>query len=365
MKTYLVGGAIRDKLLNIPVVEYDWVVVGSTPEEMIELGYKPVGKDFPVFLHPETKEEYALARTEKKIARGYKGFTFYTSPNIKLEEDLKRRDLTINAIAQDSNKTLIDPYNGQADIKNKILRHVSNAFCEDPVRVLRIARFASKLPCFKVHNSTNELMCKIVSSNELSALTAERVWKEFEKSLAMSSPWRFIEVLDKCGAWQVLFPEIDPSPKEILPFKRYCLATQDSVQRFAFLCRNLSSNHAKKIGKQYKIPKIYSDLAEITINNKDTYTSLNINSADDILDLIKSTDALRKQKRFNDFISICQHSDAKSCSDKKNIILEQSLNSLGTLSTTDIQQLGISGLEFANAVKTKQLECLKKIITEI
>lgn len=210
MKVYLVGGAVRDKLLGYPYSERDWVVVGETSSKMLELGYKKVGKDFPVFLHPESKEEYALARTERKTASGYHGFVCDFEPSVTLEEDLKRRDITINAMAMDQNK-VIDPYGGQTDLKNKVLRHVSPAFVEDPLRVIRVARFAARYYHlgFSVAKSTLSLMRKIVVSGELESLSKERIWQELQKSLLEKNPEIFICVLRECGALQVLFPEID------------------------------------------------------------------------------------------------------------------------------------------------------------
>ncbi|MPW38014.1 multifunctional CCA addition/repair protein [Vibrio sp. B1Z05] len=210
MQTYLVGGAVRDKLLNIENYDRDWVVVGATPQTLLDLGYQAVGKDFPVFLHPKTHEEYALARTERKSGSGYTGFDCYFAQDVTLEEDLIRRDLTINAIAQDESGTLYDPYGGQQDIQNKCLRHVSHAFVEDPLRVLRVARFAAKLHHlgFSVAQETLSLMREIVDSGELQTLTAERVWQEWHKSLLTQDPQVFIEVLQECGALAVVMPEI-------------------------------------------------------------------------------------------------------------------------------------------------------------
>lgn len=211
MKTYLVGGAIRDALLDLPVKEKDWVVVGSDPASMDAAGFMPVGKDFPVFLHPKTKEEYALARTERKTAPGYKGFSFYTGKDVSLEDDLIRRDLTINAIAEDENGELIDPYNGQEDLKLRVLRHVSPAFAEDPVRILRVARFAAKLAPlgFRIAPETSALMQQMVANGEADHLVPERVWQETVKALASPAPQRFIEVLRNCGALAKVYPEID------------------------------------------------------------------------------------------------------------------------------------------------------------
>ncbi|WP_018873600.1 multifunctional CCA addition/repair protein [Thioalkalivibrio sp. ALJ16] len=211
MQTYLVGGAVRDRLLGRPVAERDYVVVGSTPEAMEAAGFRPVGRDFPVFLHPRTHEEYALARTERKTARGYHGFQFNAAPEVTLEEDLERRDLTINAMAESADGTLIDPYGGQADLAARQLRHVSPAFAEDPVRLLRVARFAAQLAPwgFRVAPDTQELMHELVRSGEVDALVPERVWAECEKALRSPAPRRFLEELRAAGALAILFPEIE------------------------------------------------------------------------------------------------------------------------------------------------------------
>lgn len=210
MKIYLVGGAVRDELLGIPYHEKDWVVVGATAEEMLAKGYRQVGKDFPVFLHPKTNEEYALARTERKVSKGYTGFTFNAAPEVTLEEDLQRRDLTINAIAKAEDGTIIDPFHGREDLQNKILRHVSPAFSEDPVRILRIARFAARYGDFTIAPETLALMKQMVVSGEVDALVPERVWKEWQRALSEKHPEKFFEVLAACGAMAILFPEISP-----------------------------------------------------------------------------------------------------------------------------------------------------------
>ena len=211
MKTYLVGGAVRDRLLDYPVKERDWLVIGETPESMLTRGFRAVGKDFPVFLHPKTNEEYALARTERKTAPGYKGFAVYAAPDVTIEQDLQRRDLTINAIAQADDGSLIDPFNGQQDLENRILRHVSPAFSEDPVRILRVARFAARYAHlgFIVAESTRQLMQDMVENGEADHLVAERVWAELYKALNDNTPSAFFQVLRDCGALKVIFPEID------------------------------------------------------------------------------------------------------------------------------------------------------------
>src|SRR6056297_1272876 len=211
MQTYLVGGAVRDELLGVPFHERDWVVVGATPQDLLDQGFTPVGKDFPVFLHPETKEEYALARTERKQGHGYTGFAVHFEPSVTLEEDLRRRDLTINAIARRPDGTLIDPYGGRRDLEQRVLRHVSPAFVEDPLRVLRTARFAARYKHlgFRIAPETLALMGEIVAQGELEHLPAERVWTETEKALGEADPTAFIAVLKACGALAALAPELD------------------------------------------------------------------------------------------------------------------------------------------------------------
>ena len=275
LQTYLVGGAVRDKLLNRKVVEQDFLVVGSTPEQMLSLGFTQVGKDFPVFLHPKTKEEYALARTEKKQGKGYTGFVCYAAPDVTIEQDLLRRDLTVNAMAMDSNGDIIDPYNGQADLDSKLLRHVSPAFSEDPLRVLRVARFAARYHQygFSVAKETLALMSEIAESDELSNLSAERIWKEFDRALAEPNPEVFIQVLRSCGSLKKLWPELDalwgiPNPVEhhpevcsgehtLLVLKQAVLLTanieQSSKIRFAALCHDLG----KALTPESKWPKHY------------------------------------------------------------------------------------------------------------
>src|SRR5438105_3972312 len=209
MRTYMVGGAVRDALLGLPVNDRDWVVVGATPQEMIASGYLPVGRDFPVFLHPQTREEYALARTERKTARGYHGFVFHAEPNISLEEDLARRDLTINAMARTEDGRVIDPFGGQMDLGKHLLRHVTVAFREDPVRILRVARFAARFADFRVADETLALMRQMVEAGEVDALVPERVWQELARGLMEAKPSRMLDVLRECGALARLLPEVD------------------------------------------------------------------------------------------------------------------------------------------------------------
>ncbi|MDH3948278.1 MAG: multifunctional CCA addition/repair protein, partial [Gammaproteobacteria bacterium] len=257
MQIYKVGGCVRDELLGLPVKDRDWVVVGTTPQEMLDAGYKPVGKDFPVFLHPETHEEYALARTERKTAPGYTGFAFHAAADVTLEEDLLRRDLTINAMAETPAGELIDPYHGRDDLQHRLLRHVSPAFVEDPVRILRVARFAARLAefDFQVAEETMRLMREMVSNGEVDALVPERVWQETVRALSEAVPTRFFEVLRECGALAKLFPELEqlygvPQPPEHHPeidtgvhtmmvLQQAARLSNDPAVRFAALVHDL------------------------------------------------------------------------------------------------------------------------------
>ena len=342
MKVYLVGGAVRDKLLGIPVKDNDWVVVGATPEKMISEGYTAVGKDFPVFLHPKTHEEYALARTERKTAAGYHGFQFHADSDVTLEEDVMRRDLTINALAEDENGKVIDYVNGQADIKNRILRHVSPAFAEDPVRILRIARFSARFANlgFSIADETMQLMKGMVAQGEVDALVAERVWQETVKALAEPSPDVFIEVLRECGALKILFPEIDrlfgvPQPEEYHPeidtgihtlmvLQQACILSDDPVVRFAALTHDLGKGTTKKdilphhygheergyylvqkLCKRYKIPNQFRELAEITSRyHTHVHRAFEV-KAKTLLKVLNLTDAFRRPERFAQFLLAC------------------------------------------------------------
>ena len=251
MKIYLVGGAVRDKILGIPVKDRDYLVVGSTPEEMVKLGYKPIGKDFPVFLHPKTKEEYALARTERKVGKGYHGFKFYTSPNVTLQEDLRRRDITINAIAEDEEGNIYDPFNGKDDIKNKIIRHVSDAFIEDPLRVLRVARFTALDVRFKVQIETLVLMKNMVSSGELKTLSVERVVLEISKGLEGKNPDIMLHYLCECGALNEVFPGLNTDPDLSRDFIKLGLAMKEAPQSLGVESKIIMLLLVPYFGKHY------------------------------------------------------------------------------------------------------------------
>lgn len=358
MKTYLVGGAIRDSLLGLNVKERDWVVVGATPEILIEQGYKPVGKDFPVFLHPTTHEEYALARTERKVARGYKGFSFYYSTDVTLEQDLKRRDLTINAIAQADDGELFDPYNGQKDLQDKCFRHVSSAFAEDPVRILRVARFAAKLPEFKVHHDTNTLMQSMVANGEVNALVAERVWQEFRRALSETSPSRFFDVLTACGALATLWPEINEKGLNCLEKATKC--SDNATIRFAALTHNIPLKELQALCRRLHIPNEYSQIAMLVSNNIAHYANLDLKSSSAVLAFLKGIDCLRRSERlkiFCEVFAICHPGDHPI----KNQYVRSALSVIKAIDTASMAEQGLKGQDFARALETKQLAAIESL----
>jgi tRNA nucleotidyltransferase (CCA-adding enzyme) len=289
VKVYLVGGAVRDELLGLPVKERDYVVVGATPEEMVRQGFKPVGKDFPVFLHPKTHEEYALARTERKSGRGYKGFKVYASPEVTLEEDLKRRDLTINAMAKAEDGTLIDPFHGKKDLEDGVLRHVSEAFAEDPVRILRVARFAARFG-FSVHETTMALMRRMVESGEADYLVPERVWQEFARGLAEPHPELMFEVMQRSGLLAKAFPELKAWPRQF----------SGSVPvRFALLAWPLGEKEVEALCERLRAPNEVRELALAACRNKEALRS---STPEGLLGLLKGADALRRPERFAELL---------------------------------------------------------------
>ncbi len=342
MKVFLVGGAVRDALLGLSGFDRDWLVVGCTPEEMVSLGYLTVGKDFPVFLHPDTREEYALARTERKTARGYKGFSVYAAPDVTLEEDLARRDLTINAIAQDPlTGQIFDPYGGRQDLSHKVLRHVTAAFREDPVRILRIARFAARFPDFSLAPETLALMRAMVDEGEVDALVSERVWQEMARGLMGKQPSRMLQVLRACGALQRLLPEVDrlygvPQRAQyhpeidtgihlemVLDQSARCDATLEV--RFACLCHDLGKGttpadilprhigHEQRsvkllqsICERWRVPVECKELAEVVAREHgNIHQSLEF-GAEALLRLLVRCDALRRPARFAQALVACE-----------------------------------------------------------
>ncbi len=302
MEIYCVGGAVRDELLGIKPKEYDWVVVGSSAKEMLKLGYQQVGKDFPVFLHPETKEEYALARTERKTGDGYYGFECDTSANISLEDDLLRRDLTINAIAKSLKGAIIDPYKGCNDLESQVLRHVSAAFIEDPLRILRVARFASQLPGFTVHRNTTLLMQNMIKTRELLHVSVERVWKEFSKSIMCNAPWRFFEVLDTVAANQLLWPELELSTKSQLNMDTIQFAP-DLETRLGLVFWLQDKESSELFAKNYAIPNRCQRLLFVITHLQPVYKEL-LKTPHGALELMDIADGLRRPDALNVMLNI-------------------------------------------------------------
>jgi tRNA nucleotidyltransferase (CCA-adding enzyme) len=306
VKIYLVGGAVRDKLLGLPVKERDWVVVGATPEQMLALGYTRVGQNFPVFLHPESKEEYALARSERKTGPGYKGFAFDFTPDISLEEDLKRRDLTINAMAEDEKGGIIDPYGGLKDLQNRVLRHVSPAFVEDPLRVLRVARFMSQFADFnfQVAGETLELMRRIVAAGEIKHLVAERIWQELHKALQARGPQHFLQTLKDTDALAALLPGSQFNfDRAVAALSEACSFSKDPQIRYAAMMFAADTPATiTATGERLRVPKAFTELAEL-LHARHAFFMASIQlPPPDILDGLKALDAFRRPERFEQFL---------------------------------------------------------------
>ncbi|MBX6391875.1 MAG: multifunctional CCA tRNA nucleotidyl transferase/2'3'-cyclic phosphodiesterase/2'nucleotidase/phosphatase [Burkholderiales bacterium] len=326
MKIYAVGGAVRDQLLGMPVKDRDYVVVGATPEAMIARGFRPVGKDFPVFLHPETNEEYALARTERKTGRGYTGFQFYAAPDVTLEQDLARRDLTINALAQDEHGNLIDPYGGLADLRAGILRHVSPAFVEDPVRILRVARFAARFG-FSVAPETMALMRTMVDNGEVDALVPERVWQEFAKGLMEERPARMFTVLDECGALTRVLPEW-----QALDAARALAALNEAADRraalpvrYAALWAGATPETVEAACERLRAPGDCRDLAILAARHGRALEAAETQDAATLVGLLQDVDAFRRPERYASLL------DAVACDAKaRGRSLEPARMRLGT-----------------------------------
>lgn len=308
MQIYLVGGAVRDQLLGLPVQERDWVVVGGTPETLIQQGFKPVGKDFPVFIHPQTAEEYALARTERKTSPGYKGFVFQTSEDITLDQDLYRRDLTINAMARDDQGEIIDPYGGRADLKKRLLRHVSDAFREDPVRILRVARLSARFHHmgFRVAKETMELMRCMVSEGEARYLVAERVWQELNGALTEQTPVAFFQVLIDCGAINDTFPLLVQNLEKSLDYlQRLSGHSKSAKDRFSALCFALDTKSIHDFCKHLGVPNHYRDLALLVSRGYQVIAKGPRQTAKAIAAQLKASDGSRKPERFLQILEIC------------------------------------------------------------
>lgn len=403
MKTYLVGGGVRDKLLGLPIKDRDWVVVGSSPEEMIANGFQPVGKDFPVFLHPKTHEEYALARTERKTAPGYKGFIVHAEPNVTLEEDLARRDLTINAIAQAEDGTLIDPYHGQQDLKDKILRHVSPAFVEDPVRVLRIARFAARFD-FTIADETLILIKKMVDAKELDYLVPERVWQEVEKALATAKPSLFFMALREAGALKSLFPEVDclfGVPQEpkwhpeidtgvhvMMVIDQAAKLTDDIAVRFAALCHDLgkgttpaeilpkhnghearSVELAHSLCQRIRVPKEMETLA-LKVAEYHTHVHLLFELCPaTILKVIEALDAFRRPERFEQYL-LAGEADFRGRPGYENLplpaigVFRDCLHASQTVTAQAFVEAGKRGPAIGEAIRKQRIKLIEQIMTD-
>ncbi|MBB1627420.1 CCA tRNA nucleotidyltransferase [Achromobacter sp. UMC71] len=303
LQVYIVGGAVRDALLGLTPGDHDWVVVGATPEDMARRGFIPVGGDFPVFLHPVTKEEYALARTERKSGRGYKGFTFYTGADVTLEEDLRRRDLTVNAIAQLPEGGLVDPLGGAADVQARVFRHVGEAFEEDPVRILRLARFAARFTDFRVAPETLDLCRRMVQAGEADALVAERVWKELSRGLMAAAPSRMLDVLHQSGALARVMPELLASDTTGADIDRAAGLGLSLPGRYALLCRLSPDREA--LGRRMRVPAECNDYARLLPEMLAGLDAIDVpegDAADAQLALIERADALRKPERFFDLL---------------------------------------------------------------
>jgi tRNA nucleotidyltransferase (CCA-adding enzyme) len=400
MQIYLVGGAVRDQLLGLEVKDRDYVVVGATPEEMVAQGYRPVGADFPVFLHPDTKEEYALARTERKTGRGYKGFTVYAAPDVTLEDDLRRRDLTINAMAVATDGTLIDPFGGAADLRDGMLRHVSGAFSEDPVRILRVARFAARFARlgFKVAHATNALMRRMVDNGEVDALVAERVWAELERALGEDRPSVFFKVLRGCGALERLFPEIAalfgvPQPAQhhpeidtgehiMLVLDQAARLTGDTRVRFAALLHDLGkgvtppAEWPKHIGheqagaalvsefcKRLRVPNDYRDLALLVARyHAHCHRAAELKPAT-LLDTLEAMDAFRRPERLEQFVLACMadargrtgHADAPY---PQADIFRRAFEAARAVDTAAVARAGGKGPEIGERIRRARISAI-------
>ena len=406
MQVYLVGGAVRDGLLGRELRERDYVVVGAEADELVRAGYRPVGRDFPVFLHPETHFEYALARRERKTGPGYRGFVTEFSPDITLEEDLLRRDLTVNAMAQREDGTIIDPHGGQRDLAARVLRHVSAAFSEDPVRVLRVARFAARFAQlgFRVHESTMELMRGMVAAGEVSALVSERVWQETERALGESQPQVFFEVLRECGALAVIFPEVDalfgvPQPPQwhpevdtgvhlMLCLRRSAELDAPLTVRFAVLAHDLGKGTTPRdqwprhvmhesrglslvdaLCSRLRVPAAHSELARMTCKqHTNVHRALELRP-ETVLNLLEECDAFRRADRFSELLLACQ-CDAQGRTGLENSpypqreYLEDARAAAAAMQLTASERTGLAGPAIARALKERRLAALTDLKRE-
>ncbi len=377
MKIYLVGGAVRDKLLGLPVKDNDWVVTGTTPQRMKRLGYRPVGKDFPVFLHPDTNEEYALARTERKSGHGYAGFVFHTAADVSIEEDLIRRDLTINAIAEDEQGNLIDPYQGQKDIQQQQLRHVSPAFQEDPLRILRVARFAARFHSlgFTVANETMELMKSMVTSGEASHLVAERVWQETVRALMEPAPDIYFKILEECGALSVVLPEIHTfihNSDNLNNLQAAANHQASDVVRFGCLFAGdvESLPVVQAMSGRMRLPAAFTEMAALVVQYGATVPDiLPTRNAEAWMRLYEQTDAIRRPERFKDLLTCISFINSEKNTKKvTEPLFKQCINHLHDLlaiNARDIVTQGIKGREVGDRLRAERLEKLKCLLSMV
>jgi len=401
MQVYLVGGAVRDRLLGRPVNERDWVVVGASPEELERQGFVPVGREFPVFLHPDTHEEHALARLERKVAPGYRGFTTQFSPDVTLAEDLRRRDLTINAMAETPGGDIVDPYGGRRDLEARLLRHVSESFIEDPVRVLRVARFAARYAelGFRVAEETVALMRRMTESGELTALVPERVWQETERALGESRPDVFFETLRECGALQVIFPELAalygvPQPPRwhpeidtgvhVMLALRYSAASGAATTvRFAVLMHDLGkaltaperwpSHRGHEEGgvpviealcARLKVPNGFRDLAVLTARHHAVVHRAAELRPSTVLKLLEATDAFRRPDRFEEMLQACE-ADARGRTGleaqpyPQRELLRRALAAAAAVTLDETERQGLTGPAIGEKIREKRLAAVK------
>jgi tRNA nucleotidyltransferase (CCA-adding enzyme) len=363
MKIYLVGGAVRDQLLHLPVTEWDWVVVGAAPKEMIAQGYQAVGKDFPVFLHPTTKEEYALARTERKSGHGYKGFICDASSTVTLEEDLCRRDLTINAMAQDTDGKIIDPFGGRVDLAAGVLRHVSPAFAEDPVRVLRLARFAARFGHlgFTIAKETQHLVQQMASNGELAYLVPERVWQELQRALAERHPRLFFDTLAECGALKAIFPEISTAySEENMRTLQYASdLSPDARIRLASLLQFMHPTVVRARCEHFRIPADYAELAILAAEYREAFQTCQTATPEELLQLLQNTDAIRRVQRFVDLLSAWKANSLLSHSDDlSDYLLSVQEAALRVNVSTIIQNSGLNGEALGQAISHMRLNAI-------
>lgn len=406
MEVYLVGGAVRDELLGLPVKDRDWVVIGATPQVLLDQGYQQVGSDFPCFLHPESKEEYALARTERKSGKGYTGFVCDFGPETTLEEDLSRRDLTINAIAKTSQGNYVDPYRGRKDLHNGILRHVTNAFAEDPLRVLRVARFAARFAPldFKIHPDTLALMQNLVDQGEMAELTAERVWKEMSRALAEKKPSEFFRVLRTCGALKILMPDLDnlfgvPQPEKHHPeidTGEHVLMALDFARRqfndpiisWAVLMHDLGKGITPKdewpkhifheirgvalveqMCDRFKLPKEYKALAKLVTEHHLRCHKLVEMKPSSILKLLEALDSFRRPERTHQFVKACE-ADARgrlgfeSKHYPQSDLLLQALAAAACVDNKPLLEQGYQGLKLAEQIRRLRLNAIKALVQQ-